>query len=191
VDPAPASAQDVTRLLRRWSEGDTSALDALTPIVYQHLRRIAAAVMRRERDGHTLQPTALIGEAYLRLLGGARPEWKDRVHFFAIAARLMRQILVHHARHRNARKRGGGEWPILVTQELAGPERPPDVVALDEALVALARFDARKAQAIELHYFGGLSQEEIATVLGVHVNTVGRELRLGRAWLEQQLASSG
>ena len=157
------------------------------PIVHQELRRLAAGYMRRERAGHTLQPTALVAEAYLRLVGEDHPEWSDRVHFFAVAARHMRQILVDHARRRSARKRGGGKPGVTLDQDLLPAQGSDDLVALDDALEDLARLDERKARAVELHYFGGLTHEEAGTVLGVHANTVARELRLARAWLHQQI----
>ena len=157
------------------------------PIVHQELRRLASGYMRRERAGHTLQPTALVAEAYLRLVGEDHPEWSDRVHFFAVAARHMRQILVDHARRRSARKRGGGKPGVTLDQDLLPAQGSDDLVALDDALEDLARLDERKARAVELHYFGGLTHEEAGTVLGVHANTVARELRLARAWLHQQI----
>lgn len=157
------------------------------PIVHRELRRLAAGYMRRERAGHTLQPTALVAEAYLRLVGEDHPEWSDRVHFFAVAARHMRQILVDHARRRRARKRGGGQPGVTLDQDLLPAQGSDDLVALDDALEDLARLDERKARAVELHYFGGLTHEEAGTVLGVHANTVARELRLARAWLHQQI----
>lgn len=160
------------------------------PIVHQELRRLAAGYMRRERGGHTLQPTALVAEAYLRLVGEDHPEWSDRVHFFAAAARHMRQILVDHARRRRARKRGGGERAVTLDEGLLPAQSSDDLVALDDALEALARFDERKARAVELHYFGGLTHEEAGAVLGVHPNTVARELRLARAWLHTQVTGA-
>src|SRR5688572_3579218 len=158
------------------------------PIVYQELRRLAAGYMRRERSSHTLRPTALVAEAYLRLVGEDHPEWSDRVDFFAVAARHMRQILVDHARRRRARKRGGGERAVTLDEGLLPVERPHDLIALDDALEALARLDERKARAVELHYFAGLTHEEAGTVLGVHPNTVARDLRLARAWLHREIA---
>jgi RNA polymerase sigma factor (TIGR02999 family) len=157
------------------------------PIVYRELRRLAAGYMRRERPSHTLQPTALVAEAYLRLVGEDHRDWSARVEFYAVAARHMRQILVDHARRRRARKRGGGEGALTLDEELLPTRRPVDLVALDDALEALSHFDERKARAVELHYFGGLTHEEAAAVLGVHANTVARELRLARAWLHGQL----
>jgi len=180
-------ARTVTALLRDWRDGDPAAADELLPLIYAELHRLAARHLRGERPGHTLRPTDLVSEAYLRLSGGAQPEWNDRVHFFAIAARTMRQILVDHARRRRADKRGGGERPITLDEAVADAGRPGDLLALDEALVELARFDERKARVIELHYFGGLTQDEVAEVLGVHVNTVARDLRLAEAWIHRHL----
>jgi RNA polymerase sigma factor (TIGR02999 family) len=160
------------------------------PIVYQDLRRLAAGYLRRERAGHTLQPTALVSEVYLRFVGHEQPDWSGRLDFYAAAARHMRQILVDHARRRRARKRGGGQRAVTLDDALLPVQRPHDLVALDDALEALARFDERKARAVELHYFGGLTQDEAAQVLGVHVNTVARELRLARAWLHREISQA-
>jgi RNA polymerase sigma factor (TIGR02999 family) len=180
-------AKTVTLLLREAHGGDHGALDELVPLVYAELHRVAANYMRSERPGHTLRPTDLVSEAYLRLAGGEQPTWNDRVHFFAIAARTMRQILVDHARKRGAGKRGAGEQPITFDEGLVGGERPDELIALDDALKALAAFDERKARTIELHYFGGLTQDEIAAALEVHVNTVARDLRLGEAWVRRSV----
>ena len=180
--------RDFTRLLRAWRQGDRAAFDEIAPQIYDELRRLATFHLRGERPGHTFGPTDLISEAYLRLAGGAEYEFNDRVHFFAIAARNMRQILVDHARRRCAEKRGAGERPIEFNEERIVTDRPWELVALDEALDKLAKFDERKARVIELHYFGGLTHAEIATVCDVHVNTVGRDLRLGEAWLRRQLS---
>jgi len=177
----------VTVLLSAWREGDRTALDELMPIIYEELYGLASRYMRGERPGHTLRPTDLVSEAYLRLGGSAPPEWNGRVHFFAVAARNMRQILVDHARKRSAEKRGAGAKPVTFDEQLIAGDRPSELVALDEALVALAALDDRKARAVELHYFGGLSQAEIAEVLDVHVNTVARDLRLAEAWLNRHI----
>lgn len=182
----PSARDDVTRLLRRWSDGDADALAQLTPLLYQELRRLAAAYMRRERAGHTLQPTALVNEAYLRLVGDAE-HGKDRTHFFAIAARHMRHILVDHARRRQSQKRGRAERAATLVESLVAEEKPTALIALDDALAALAAVDQRKARIVEIHYFGGLTQDEIAAALDVHPNTVARELRLARAWLQAQM----
>lgn len=178
-------ARTVTLLLRDWHGGNCAARDELMPIVYAELHKLAAGCLRGERAGHTFRPTDLVSEAYLRLVEGAHPEWNDRSHFFAIAARAMRQILVDHARKRNAAKRGDGARPVTLDEGLIGVEPSESLLALDGALVALARFDERKARAIELHYFGGLTHEEVATALDVHVNTIARDLRLGEAWLRR------
>ena len=183
----PSVGENVTRLLRQWGAGDAAALDRLTPILVHELRRLAAAYMRRERPGHTLQPTALVNEAYLRLLGDAHPAWSDRAHFFAIAARHMRHILVEHARRRQAQKRGAGARAETLVEGLVSDEKPTELIALDDALSALATVDGRKARIVEIHYFGGLTQEEIAAALDVHPNTVARELRLARAWLQRAI----
>jgi RNA polymerase sigma-70 factor, ECF subfamily len=183
-----AGAKQVTELLQAWRGGDQSALEQLMPLVYDELHKLAAAYMRGEQPGHTLRPTDLISEAYLRLVEGAQIEWSSRTHFFGIAARTMRQILVDSARKRSASKRGSGERAITLDEALVASQRPEELVALDEALEALKRQDERKARAVELHYFGGLTQEEIAAVLGVHVNTVSRDLRLAEAWINRHLS---
>lgn len=177
----------VTLLLRDWQGGDRAALDELVPRVYHELHRIAAGYLHRERPGHTLRPTDLVSEAYVRLVGGEHPEWSDRVQFYAIAARTMRQILVDHARKRDAAKRGGGERPIELDDRVGHDARPIELLALDDALVALAEVDDRKARVIELVYFGGLTHDEIAKVLDVHVNTVARDLKVAEAWLQRRL----
>ena len=177
----------VTMLLRDWRGGNESALQELMPLVYAELHKLAASYMRGERAGHTMRPTDLVGEAYLRLAEGTQPELNDRVHFFAIAARTMRQILVDHSRKHNASKRGSGDRPITFDEGLVGGDRPEELLALDDALEALGKFDERKARAVELHYFGGLTQDEIAGVLGVHVNTVARDLKLAEAWIHRHL----
>ncbi len=182
------ASSTITGLLRSWREGDQKALDALLPLVYQEMRSIAARHLRGEREGHTLRPTDLISEAYLRLAEAEHPpDALDRVHFLAICARTMRQILVDHARARAAGKRGGGERAITLDDEIVPNERPQALLALDDALRALAQFDERKSRAVELHYFGGLKQAEIAKVLDVHVNTVARDLRLAEAWVNRHM----
>jgi RNA polymerase sigma factor (TIGR02999 family) len=174
----------VSRLLHSWQAGDQAALDELMPLIYAELHKLATSYMRRERAGHTFRPTDLVSEAYLRLAAGGPLASNDRVHFFALAARTMRQILVDSARHRSASKRGGGERPATLDEAIAAEDRPEQLVALDDALSELSKHDARKARAIELYYYGGLTQDEIALVLEVHVNTVARDLRLGQAWLQ-------
>jgi RNA polymerase sigma factor (TIGR02999 family) len=178
----------VTGLLASWREGEESARDALVAQVYPELRRLAERHLAGERPDHTLQATALIHEAFLRLVDTDVP-WADRNHFFAVAARVMRRILVDHAKARGRVKRGGGLAPLTLDEALVvAPERPADVVALDEALERLHARDARKADAIELHYFGGLAYHEVAEVLGVSPATVDRDLRMAKAWLYQELA---
>jgi RNA polymerase sigma factor (TIGR02999 family) len=177
----------VTQLLRDWRAGERAAADELLPLVYKELHVLAASCLRGERPGHTMNPTDLIGEAYLRLSVGAQPEWDDRVHFFAIAARTMRQILVDHARRHHAVKRGGGEKPVTFDENLLALDRAPELLALHDALEELAGLDERKAKAVELHYFGGLTHEEVANVLDVHVNTVSRELKLAEAWIHRKM----
>ena len=180
------SSADVTQLLHEWMHGDAAALDHLTPLVYSELRRMAERYFRRERPGHTLQPTALVHEAYERLLGQYLPPWQNRAHFFGVAAQLMRQILVDHARRHQAAKRRGQPVALKDVVGLA-QERSADLLALDDAVTALARLDPRKGQIVELHFFGGLTVEETAHALGVSVATVGRELRLAKAWLSREL----
>jgi RNA polymerase sigma-70 factor, ECF subfamily len=182
------SDEDITLLLRRSREGSREALDELLPIVYQELRRIAGAYLRSQRPDHTLQPTALLNEAYLKLAAAEPHDWNNRTHFFATAAAVMRNILVDHARSRQAEKRGGGISPVPLEMAMdreAG--RPSDLIALDEALQALAARDERKARVLELRYFGGLSVEETAEALGLSVATVGREARFATAWLRREL----
>ncbi|HVK74126.1 MAG TPA: ECF-type sigma factor [Kofleriaceae bacterium] len=177
----------VTLLLRAWRAGDRSALDALLPQVYAELHRLAVGVLRGERPGHTLRATELVSEAYLRLGGGQAPASNDRVHFFALAARSMRQVLVDHARRRGARRRGGGERPLPLDDGLIAADRPDDLLDLDEALDALSRDDERKARVVELHYFGGLTHAEIASALELHATTVARDLRFAEAWLRRHI----
>jgi len=183
----PGSPHDVTRWLRAWSRGDESALARLIPIVYGELHRRARFFMGRERAGHSLQPTALVHEAYLRLVGSKPMDCRDRRHFFALASRLMRQVLVQHSRAHRARKRGGGAVPLAFEETLAPGEQAPDLVRLDEALQALAQTDDRKSRVVELRFFGGLSVEEAADVLGVSAQTVQRDFRLAKAWLLREI----
>jgi len=182
------SPGQVTQMLRQWSGGDESAAEKLTPLVYDELRRLAAGYLRGERLGHSLQPTALIHEAYLRLVEQGQPEWRSRTQFFRFSAHLMRQVLVDHARARNSLKRGAGlERVTLTGVAVATPERAVDLLALDQALDRLAAFDERRARVLELHYFGGLSEEETAESLAISVATVRRDLRLAEAWLAKEL----
>jgi RNA polymerase sigma factor (TIGR02999 family) len=181
-----SSTHEVTLLLDKWAKGNQEALNELTPLVYKELRQLAASYLRKERQDHTLQPTALVHEAYLRLVDQTSPNWQNRSHFYGVAARLMRQILVDHARRKQAGKRAGQN----VTLEDAvsfHKERSRDLVALDTSLTALERIDPRKCKAVELRYFGGLSTEEIAQALDVSSNTVLRDLRLAEAWLHQEM----
>jgi RNA polymerase sigma factor (TIGR02999 family) len=177
---------EVTLLLGEWAKGNQKALDELTPLVYRELRRLAAIYLRRERPGHTLQPTALVHEAYMRLVDQTHPNWQNRAHFFAVAARLMRQILVDHARRRLARKRARPR----VDTEMVGrfeQNRSHDLLALDLSLTALEKFDPRKCKVVELRYFGGLSMEEIAQALEVSAVTVRRDLKMAEAWLYNEI----
>jgi RNA polymerase sigma-70 factor, ECF subfamily len=185
---ADAPSHDVTRLLARWKEGDAAALQQLVPIVHEELRRLARRQMAGERPGHTLQPTALVNEAYLRLVNLKQMQWQDRAHFLAMAARLMRRILVDFARSRGYRKRGGGVRQVSLTQALEVAEgQPTDVVALDEALEALAHVDERKSRVVELRFFGGLSLEETAEALNVSRETVKRDWTFAKMWLLRHL----
>jgi RNA polymerase sigma factor (TIGR02999 family) len=178
----------VTELLQAWSEGDDVALEQLIPLVEAELRGLARAYMRRERPEHTLQTTALINEAFLRLTDARRVRWQDRAHFLGISARLMRRILVDHARHRGYQKRGGGALRVTLHEGVAAATEPAlDVVALDRALDALKKVDDRKSQTVELRFFGGLSVEETAEVLHVSTDTVKRDWRLAKLWLLREL----
>lgn len=184
----PPSPGVVTELLGAWREGDESALDRLIPLVETELRRLARGYMQRERRGHTLQTTALVNEAFLRLTGARHLAWHDRAHFLAIAARLMRRVLVDHARTRGYRKRGGGAQHVTLHEQLAvAPEPPVDLVALDRALDTLAAADARKSRVIEMRFFAGLSVEETAEALDVSPDTVKRDWRLAKLWLLREL----
>jgi RNA polymerase sigma-70 factor, ECF subfamily len=186
-----ATPRDVTRLLRPWSDGDEAALDRLVPLVEAELRRLARACMGRERHAHTLQATALVNEAFLRFAGARRVRWQDRAHFMGIAARLMRRVLVDHARSRGYQKRGGGAQRVALDDvRLQAPAPALDVVELDRALGAFAAVDARRSQVVELRYFGGLTLAETADVLHVSVETVKRDWRLARLWLLRELKGS-
>jgi RNA polymerase sigma factor (TIGR02999 family) len=183
-----AMPQDVTQLLTAWSRGNPEALDELTPLVYADLHKRARNYLRHERPDHTLQPTALIHEAYLRLIHENTPEWNDRAHFFAVASRVMRQILVDHARRHQAGKRGGGAVNVNLDEVLV-PARSQnaDLMSLDEALTRLAGFDERKCRIVEMRYFGGCTVEETAQALGVAPITVIRDMRLAEAWLRRAM----
>lgn len=178
----------VTELLVRWRGGDQEALHSLMPLVYEEMRRLAHRYLRRERPGHTLQSTALVHEAFVRLTGSAPPQWEDRSHFFGIAAHLMRQILVEYARSRNADKRGGAVVKLAI-DGLEEPSRQPDVdiVALDDALKDLARIDSQQSRVVELRFFSGLSIEDTAEVLGISESTVKRDWNTARVWLYREL----
>ena len=178
----------VTELLERWGRGDQSALNELTPLVYTELRNVAAAYLRRERPDHTLQATALVNEAYLRLIGRKHGHWQGRKHFYGIAARLMRQVLVEHARKHKAEKRGGGRLNVTLDhfKEVSGAP-DGDILAIHQALERLAIFDEQQARIVELRFFGGLSIEEAAETLGVGHATVEREWNMARAWLRNAL----
>jgi len=177
---------DVSTLLRAWTEGDQSALEKLTPIVYEELHRLARYYMSGERTGHSLQTTALVNEAYLRLTDYKRMRWENRAHFFAVSAQLMRRILVDHARRHNL-KRGAGVQHVSLEDTAVVRDEDKDLVVLDDALQALARFDFRKAEVVELRFFGGLSVEETAEVLKVSPITVMRDWSTARAWLYREM----
>jgi RNA polymerase sigma-70 factor (ECF subfamily) len=182
-------SQDVTRLLADWSRGDRSALDKLFPIVHAELRRIARRQMSQERPGHTLQATALVNEAYLKLAGQEGFEWRNRAHFFAVCAQVMRHILIDHARAHARDKRGGGAVQVSLNDAaMVADEQASDLVALDEALRALENFDPQKGRIVELRYFGGLSIEETAEVLNISPRTVRREWRRSKAWLYRMIS---
>jgi RNA polymerase sigma factor (TIGR02999 family) len=183
------SAHEVTRLLQAWSEGDQSALDRLIPLVYQELHRLAHHYMVRERSGHTLQTTALLNEAYLRLVESAKTAWQGRTHFFAVSAQVMRRILVDWARSRQALKRGGVEQPLELEEALVVADAPgANLVGLDDALKALAALDPRKSEVVELRFFGGLSVEEVAEVLKISPETVMRDWKFSKSWLRRELS---
>jgi len=187
-----SSAQRVTQLLQDWSQGRDAALEELLPLVHQELRRLARRYMFGERPGHTLQTTALVNEAYLRLVNSRRVNWQNRAHFFAISAQLMRRILVDYARTRGYQKRGGGVPKVTLDEALMGPqEKGHDLVALDDALKTLAGIDPRKSKVVELRFFGGLSVEETAEVLKISPDTVMRDWRLAKAWLAREIGKTG
>jgi len=180
----------ITHLLQRWSLGDSEAAERVFPLIYDELRRIASREMRREREGHTLQATAIVHEAYLRLSGHEGFQWASRAQFFAFAAHLIRRILVDYARHQNRRKRGGGAEKVTLAEAMSLVNAPsPDLVAVDEALARLEAIDPRKASIVELRFFAGLTLEETAEQLAISPETVGREWRRARAWLYDELAT--
>ena len=181
-------ADNVTKLLLDLSDGDHSAVDLLLPVIYDELRRLAANYLRRERPDHTLQPTALVHEAYLHLVDQTRVNWQNRAHFFGVAAQIMRRLLIDHARKHNAEKRGQDYEKLSLDENIdRSVERSGELIALDDALNTLANFDEQKARLVELRYFGGLSIEETADVLGVTPTTVKRHWRLAKAWLYGEL----
>jgi RNA polymerase sigma factor (TIGR02999 family) len=184
--------QPVTELLARWSKGDASARETLVPLVYDELRKIARRCLSGQRSGHTLEPTALVHEAYLRLAGRDSIPWQDRAHFFAVAAQMMRQILVDHARKRSAAKRGAGITINLSLDEISVPSQQPnlDVLALDDALTRLASFDPRQSQIVELRFFGGLSIEKTAEIVKISPATAKREWTTARLWLHQTMSEA-
>jgi len=184
-----SSAHQVTQLLIDWSKGDRAALDQLMPLVNAELRRLAAHYMRRERPGHTLQTSALVNEAYLRLIDQKSVNWQSRAHFFGIAAQLIRQILIDHARKRHSAKRGGAQQVSLDETAVVSRERSIELLALGEALDRLAAFDPRKARIVELRFFGGLNLDETAEVMGISSPTVQREWRSAKAWLHHSLSA--
>jgi RNA polymerase sigma-70 factor, ECF subfamily len=182
------STPGLTELLFDWQQGDQSALNRLTPLVYDELRRIAHRYVQRERNGHTLETTALVNEAYLRLAGQKKIEWQNRAHFFAVTAQVMRHILIDHARRRQYAKHGGDMRQVSLEEaQTMSQERAGELLALDEALDELAKLDARKSRVVELRYFGGLDLEETAGVLGVSVMTVRRDWRAAKAWLFRRM----
>lgn len=184
--------EPITTLLHRFADGDKQALDRIMPVVYSELQKIAGGYIRNERPFHTLQPTALVHEAYARLLSQQQPDYKSRTHFMAVAAQVMRQILIDHARTRNAAKRGGGEVKFSIEQAGEIPvDRPSVLIAIDDALEELGRKDAIKARLIEMRFFGGLTAEESAEATGMPVAEVRRHLRVAQAWLQRELDRTG
>jgi RNA polymerase sigma factor (TIGR02999 family) len=187
---SPKDQGEVTSLLFQWSKGDYSALERLTPIIYNDLLRLAKARLNREYRECTLEPAALVHESYLRLTDQTKLQWENRAHFYAVAANIMRRVLIDHARKRKAQKRDAGVRVTLKTGMDFAEGRNADSLALDDALRKLAELDERKSRAIELKFFGGMTTEEIGVTLGISVATVGRELRLGQAWLRREMSRS-
>ena len=187
TDSGSATGRDVSLLLRAWSDGDPKALDQLTPIVYDELRRLARRYLRGERKDHSLQTTALVNEAYLRLVDHTRMAWQNRAHFFALSSRLMRRILVDFARARRYQKRGGEAQRVTLDEDMPIVEPGPGLVALDDALQALALIDERKSRVVEMRFFGGLSAEETAEVLKVSPKTVKRDWQMAKVWLFREM----
>ncbi|HXG93889.1 MAG TPA: sigma-70 family RNA polymerase sigma factor [Blastocatellia bacterium] len=187
---APSAAPNITQLLIAWNNGDQDALAQLTPLVYRELHRLAHAYLLGERRGHVLQTTALVNEAFVRLIDWQQVEWQNRAHFFGVAATLMRRILVQFAREQQAVKRGGQAIHVSLSVASRSARHNPDLVALDEALDALEKLDRRQARIVEMRFFGGLSLEETAEALKVSVSTVRRNWRIAQAWLHQQLSAT-
>lgn len=186
------SPHEVTHLLLAWSDGDESALEKLTPVVYRELHRLARSYMNRETPDHTLQTTALVNEAYLRLIDGTNVHWRNRAHFFAVSAKLMRRILVDFARSRRSQKRGGEARPVALEESaIVSPQKSGEILALDEALKKLAVLDPRKSQIVELRFFGGLTVEETADVLKIANSTVYHDYNLAKLWLLREIAAGG
>lgn len=185
VAPSP---REVSQLLIDWGNGNQAALDELIPLVHDELRRLAGRYMRRENQGHTLQTSALVNEAYMRLVDQKSVQWKNRAHFFGVAAQVMRRILVDHARKRSRAKRGGGAQMVSLADQAGVSKEVAEVIALDEALLNLAEMDPRKSQIVEMKFFGGLTTEEVAEVLKVTPRTVEREWRKARAWLNRAIS---
>jgi len=184
----PSEREDVTGLLLAWKDGSPEAFDELIPVVYSELRRLARQQLRGERPGHSLQPTALTHEAFLRLFGASQVGWQDRAHFFAVASQLMRRVLVEHARKRGAAKRGGNVTRVTLDDaQVADDTVDVDIVALNDALARLEELDSRQARVVEMKYFGGLNTEETAEVLGVSAATVTRDWRVAKLWLRREL----
>jgi len=191
VQSQPRDLRDTTQLLVKWSKGDQQALQELMPRVYDELRQLAGHLLRRERAGHTLQPTALVHEAYLRLVDQTRADWRNRAQFLAVAAQMLRRVLVDHARAKQRRKRGSGTVVLSLEESLvSGPERNLDFLALDEALSELARLDPQQSRIVELRFFAGISIEETAASLGIIPATVKRDWAVARAWLYRRLTQS-
>jgi len=182
-------SSDITQLLNRWVDGDEAALSSVTPLVYDELKKMARRIFSRESPSHTLQPTALVHEAYEKLIG-VDAEWQNRAHFYALAARMMRRLLVNHANSRRAQKRGGDALQVTLHEELhAGKSPDEDVLELDMALAELGANDERKSSILELHYFGGLTHEQIAVAMDISESTVRRELRVAKIWLRKSLSA--
>jgi RNA polymerase sigma factor (TIGR02999 family) len=187
-EPAGPPPGEVTLLLLEWGSGNAAAMERLVPLIYEELRSMAARYLRRENPGHTLQPTALVHEAYLKLVDQKRVHWKNRAHFYGVAAQAMRRILLDHARSRDAAKRGGGRTRVAVSDTPGGAQpREIDLIALDQALNRLSALDGEQARIVELRYFGGLTIDETAEVVGVSTATIERDWRSARAWLHQEL----